>query len=132
MNKKLIALTAAFAVVGVFSTVNMLATRAYGQEKDEASAPQAKGDIHHYGAKITPWAAMKTAAEKTGGMPFQALYEFDEGHWVYGVVIVKDHKLMEVEIDPQTGKVGDTEAIDPAGEAKEVQQELTAATKLGN
>lgn len=131
MNKKMMALTAAFAVVGVFSTVNMLATRAFAQEKDEAT-PQAKGDIHNFGAKVTPWAAMKTAAAKTGGMPFQALYEFDEGHWVYGVVIVKDHKLMEVEIDPQTGKVGDTEGIDPAGEAKEVQQELTAAMKLGN
>lgn len=79
--------------------------------------------------KVTPWAAMKTAAAKTGGKPFQATYEFEEGKWSYAVVVVKDGKLSEVEIDANTGKVGDVEGVTPEGEAKEVKAEFAKAAK---
>lgn len=79
--------------------------------------------------KITPWEAIKIATGKVSGRPLMANFEFDEGHWIYGVMIVSGKSIKEVEIDPMTGKVGDTENVTPEGEAKEVQQELTAALK---
>lgn len=78
--------------------------------------------------KIAPWEAMKIAVKKApGSRALNANFEFDEGHWVYGVFVVKGKTLQEVEIDPMTGKVGDVEKITPDGEAKEVRQELMAA-----
>ena len=77
--------------------------------------------------KITPWEAMKIAARVSGGKPLNAIYEFDDGQWIYGVVVVKNHKLLEVEIDPTTGKVGETENITPDGEAKEMKSDLKNA-----
>ena len=77
--------------------------------------------------KITPWAAIKIATGKVPGRVLNANFELDEGKWVYGVVIVSKGKIQEVEIDPMTGKIGDTEEITPEGEAKEIQAELTKA-----
>ena len=81
--------------------------------------------------KVTAWAAMKTAAAKTGGKPFQAVFEFEDGKWIYGVLVLKGGKISEVEIDASTGVVGDVEGITPAGEAKEFQGELEAVIKSG-
>lgn len=81
--------------------------------------------------KVTPWAAMSTAEKDFGGHAIQALYEFDEGHWNYGVIVIKNHKMYEVDINPMTGKMGDTEEGTPADEAKETQDDLTAALKKG-
>ncbi len=77
--------------------------------------------------KITPWAAIKIALAKVPGRPLNANFEFDEGHWVYGVMVVSGKKIQEVEIDPMTGKVNAVEEITPAGEAKEMEQELNTA-----
>ena len=79
--------------------------------------------------KITPWAAIKIATAHTPGQALNANFEFDEGHWIYGVMIVTKAGLKEVEIDPMSGKVGDVENITPEGEAKETAQELRAALK---
>jgi hypothetical protein len=81
--------------------------------------------------KVTPWAAMKTAAAKTGGKPFQAVFEFEDGRWQYGVLVLRGGKISEVEINATTGAVGDVEGITPAGEAKEAKSELEAAIKAG-
>lgn len=83
------------------------------------AAPQA--------GKIMPWAAMRIATGRTGGRAVSATYEMDEGHWIYGVIVVANHELKEVELDPITGKIGDTESITPDGEAKEYRAELAAA-----
>src|SRR5579871_2684186 len=72
--------------------------------------------------KITPWEAMKIATGKVPGRPLNANFEFDEGHWIYGVMVVSGKSIKEVEIDPMTGKVGDTENVTPEGEAREVRQ----------
>ncbi len=77
--------------------------------------------------KVAPWKAIEIAKTKVQGRALNADFEFDEGHWVYGVMIVHDHKISEVEIDPATGKIGDVEEVTPDGEAKEVQGELTKA-----
>ena len=77
--------------------------------------------------KITPWAAIEIALAKVPGRPLNANFEFAEGHWVYGVMVVSGTKIKEVEIDPMSGKVGDVEDITPAGEAKEMEEELNTA-----
>ena len=81
--------------------------------------------------KVTPWAAMGTAAAKTGGKPFQATFEFEDGRWQYGVLVVKAGKIFEVEINATTGVVGDVEGITPGGEAKEFKSELEGIIKRG-
>ena len=80
--------------------------------------------------KITPVQAINIALGKVPGRPLNANFEFAEGKWVYGVMVVNGKTIKEVEIDPMTGKVGDTETITPEDEAKEIQQELNAA--IGN
>lgn len=89
-----------------------------------AQVPTAKPTV-----KITPDQAMKAAEAKTGGKAGMALFEFDEGHWVYGVIVVKNHKLVEVDVDPLTGKAGATEDAKPADEAKELKDALEKMTK---
>ena len=81
--------------------------------------------------RITPWEAMQIAAKASGGTPFQAVYEFDDGQWIYGVVVVKNHKLMEVELDPTSGKIGETENVSPEDEAKELRSALAHAAASG-
>jgi hypothetical protein len=77
--------------------------------------------------KITPIQAIKIAQGKVPGRPIQANFEIDEGHWVYGVMIVKGKTIKEVEIDPITGKIGGVETVTPNDEAKEVKDMLTKA-----
>lgn len=128
MKQSLKILIGAFAIIGVASTGAMLATPAFAQDQ-EKEAPAKKVAMTTPHAKVTPVQAMSIAEGKTGGKAARATFEFDEGHWVYGVLIVKNHKLMEVELDPMTGKVGDTEVVTPEDEGKETQQELAALIK---
>ena len=128
MKQSLKILIGAFAVIGVASTGAMLATPAFaqGQEKEgqEKSAPMTAP-----AAKVTPVQAMKAAEAKVGGKAAMAMFEFDEGHWIYGVIVAKNHKLMEVDVDPITGKAGDSEDVTPEDEGKEFQQELAKLIK---
>ena len=109
-------LTGALALIGIAVTVSSLVTTAFahGQGKDSI---------------ISPVKAMSIAAAKTGGKAAMAMYEFDDGHWIYGVTVVKNHKLLEVEMDPATGKIGETESVTPEGEAKEILSDLTKLAK---
>ncbi len=117
-----------FAIIGMISTGTMLASRAYGQEKEDG--PKAKSvKMSAPTAKISPVQAMKIATDKTGGKAGMAMFEFEDGHWIYGVVIAKKGKLMEAEIDATTGKLGDVEDITAAGEGKEFASELTKFAK---
>lgn len=77
--------------------------------------------------KISPVDAIKIAQAKVKGKTIQANFEFDEGHWVYGVMIVQGNVIKEVEIDPMSGKIGDVETVTPAGEAKEMETALNSA-----
>lgn len=123
MKQSLKILIGAFAAIGVVSTGAMLSTAAFAQSQEKTAAMvEAK-------AKVTPVQAMKAAEGKVGGKAAMAIFEFDEGHWIYGVVVVKDKKLMEVDVDPMTGKAGDSEAVTPEDEGKEFQQELAKLIK---
>ena len=83
-------------------------------------------------AKISPIQAMAAAKAKLGGgTAFNSNFEFDEGHWVYGVMIVKGHQISEVEVDPNTGKAMDVEKVDPAGEAGEMKSDLAKIAAAG-
>jgi hypothetical protein len=126
MNKSR-TLFACAVVCGALFTGQALTRQAVAQEQGEKPEVQAKMTAPM--GKVTPWVAMKSAAMKVGGKAYNATFEFEDGKWIYGVMVVKNHKMSEVEIDATTGKVGDVEAIDPAKEAKEVQGELTKALK---
>lgn len=78
-------------------------------------------------SKLRPDQAIHLAVEKTGGEAIQATFEFEDGKWQYAVLVVKNHKLMEVELNAMNGKIGDVETADPAGEAKEFESDLKAA-----
>ncbi len=78
-------------------------------------------------AKVTPWAAMRIASHKAGGRPFSATYSFDGGHWSYDVILVRGHKLSEVEVNAMTGKADAAENVDPAGEGQELASDLRSA-----
>lgn len=112
-NKLIIGLSLA-ALIGS----GALALSAIAQNSKKV--PEPKG-------KITPWEAIKSAKGKVPGRALNANFEFAEGHWVYAVMIVNGKTIKEVEIDPMTGKVGDTETITPEGEAQEMKDELTVA-----
>ncbi len=92
---------------------------AYALQKAQA-APEPK-------SKITPVEAIKIALGKVSGRPLHADFEFDEGKWVYGVMIVNGKIIKEVQVDPISGKIGDVETVTPEGEATEVKAELTKA-----
>ncbi|MDE2127197.1 MAG: PepSY domain-containing protein [Armatimonadetes bacterium] len=92
--------------------------QASGQVRSGASIPT---------GRITPWAAIRIALRKVPGRALQATYEFDGARPDYDVVIVTGKKLKEVELDAISGKVTDSESVDPQGEASELRAELLHA-----
>ena len=116
-NRRLAITLASIVGVGLVSAATIRISQALG------SAPKQPAPK----CKISPVEAIAIALKKAPGKPLQANFEFDEGHWVYGVMIVQGKEIKEVEIDPMTGKVGGVEAITPEGEAKEMLAELKAA-----
>ena len=115
--------------------LGLTALPAFGQqkenEKDEMPEQGAWKKPPTPSAKISPIQAMAKAKAKLGGTPFGANFEYDEGQWVYGVMIVKGHTLYEVEVDPKTGKVLDSETVDPADEAMEMKADLAKVAAAG-
>jgi len=128
MKQSLKILIGAFAAIGVASTGAMLSTLAFAQAQ-EKEEQEKSGPMTAPAAKVTPVQAMKAAEAKVGGKAAMAMFEFDEGHWIYGVIVAKNHKLMEVDVDPMTGKAGDTESVTPEDEGKEFQQALAKLIK---
>ena len=135
MRQSLTFLVCAFAALGVLSTGALLARPAFAQEKPEKGEKDettAKiGAMTKPVAKISPVKAMRAATAKFGGKAVMASFEFGEGHWGYDVTLVKDGKLTEVEIDPMTGKVGDSESTTPDDAAKELKDTLIKLTTSG-
>jgi uncharacterized membrane protein YkoI len=128
MKNSIKTLIGAFAVIGVASTGTMLSSKAFAQDQEKGEktkdTPMTKPM-----AKITPVQALKAAEAKVGGKATMAIFEFDEGHWIYGVIVAKNHKLMEVDVDPMTGKAGASEDVTPDDEAKEMKDALEKMTK---
>ena len=57
------------------------------------------------GAKIGLAQAVAAAEEHVGGKAAKAEYERHKGQWVFDVEVVKDKKVMDVTVDPTSGKV---------------------------
>lgn len=82
-------------------------------------------------SRIAPWDAMKVATAKLGGgKAHQATYVVENGRPIYDVIVIKNKKLREVEVDAVTGKAGSVEVVTPEEEGQEFADELNVA--LGN
>lgn len=57
------------------------------------------------GAKIGMTQAVTAAEQHIGGKASRAEYERHKGQWVFDVEVVKDKKIMDVKVDPTSGKV---------------------------
>lgn len=128
MKPQLNIIVGAFAAIGVVSTGAMLSSAAFAQGHDKEGSEQL-GPMTAPVCKVTPVQAMVAAQGKVGGKAVMAIFEFDEGKWVYGVVVTKGRKLFEVDVDPLSGKAGDFEAVSPADEGKEFQESLKKLVK---
>jgi len=56
-------------------------------------------------AKISMAQAVTAAEQHVGGKAARAEYERHKGQWVFDVEVVKSKKVMDVKIDPISGKV---------------------------
>ena len=57
------------------------------------------------GAKIGITQAVTTAEQYVGGKASRAEYEQHKGQWVFDVEVVNGKKVMDVKVDPTSGKV---------------------------
>jgi len=115
-------------LVALLTLLIVFVAAAHGEGKKEGRGWPPSKPV----AKISPIQAMAIAQKKVkGGTPFLANFEFDEGHWVYGVMLVKGHKISEVEVDPISGKALDVEAVTAADEAKEIGELLRKVASTG-
>lgn len=132
MKLSLKILIGAFAAIGVVSTGAMISTSAFAQDKGQKAGVGGWVRPTKPQLKISPIQALKAATDKLkGGTAFQAIYEFDEGHWVYGVLVVKGHTVTEVTVDPMTGAALDTETLTADDEAKEARDLMNQVIKAG-
>lgn len=112
--KALVAATCAFtAMVGILGVRVVMAA-----QSASASEPT---------CKLSPVDAIKIAKTKIPGRTIQATFEFEDGKWVYGVMIVTGKSIKEVIVDASSGKIGDIESVTPNDEAKEIKAELERA-----
>jgi uncharacterized membrane protein YkoI len=56
-------------------------------------------------AKIDLTQAIAAAEQHVGGKAAKAEYERDKGQWVFDVEVVKGQTVMDVKVDPASGKV---------------------------
>lgn len=57
------------------------------------------------GATIGMTQAVTAAEQHIGGKASRAEYEHHKGKWVFDIEVVKDKKVMDVKVDPTSGKV---------------------------
>ena len=57
------------------------------------------------GAQIGMTQAVSAAEQHVGGRASRAEYERHKGQWVYDVEVVNGTKVMDVKVDPASGKV---------------------------
>ena len=56
-------------------------------------------------ARISMTQAVAVAEQHVDGKTSKAEYERHKGQWVFDVEVVKDKKVMDVKVDPTSGKV---------------------------
>ena len=92
MQRKLYVVAIAALAAGAIGTVY-----AAKSQEEEATAVAA--------AKTTLNQAVNAAEQHVGGRASRAEYERHNAQWVYDVEVAKDAKVMDVKVDPATGKV---------------------------
>ena len=121
--------------LGATFVLGLTALPAFAQQKENEKDEKAESAMWPPSApkaKITPVQAIAVAKKALGGgTAFQANFEFDEGHWVYGVLLVKGHKISEVEVDPMTGKSMGVETVTADDEMQEMKESLTKIAAAG-
>ena len=134
MNKRLMIVVCGLAVIGAGSLAYWATTPALAQERGEKDEePSTWQKPPKPAPKTTPVQAIDAAINKMGGgAAFQATLEYEDGKWVYGVLVVKGHKISEVVVDSDKGTILDIEGVTPDDEAGEVKEELAAVIKAGS
>jgi len=56
-------------------------------------------------AKVSLTQAVTTAEQHVGGKAARAEYEHHKGQWVFDVEVVKGKQVMDVKVDPISGKI---------------------------
>lgn len=134
INKKLAVSFVAMIATAVSIGSLVLPAYAFGKSLAHKQGKEEKEEVTKASkptAKLSPVQAMQLSEAKSGGKAKIATFEYDDGHWIYGVIVVKNHNLMEVELDPNSGKVLEIEKVTPEGEAKEMKADLTSIAKSG-
>jgi len=86
-----------FLVFAVFSVAAI--TTAYAAISPENDA------LAIASAKVSLTQAVTTAEQHVGGKAARAEYEHHRGQWVFDVKVVKGKQVMEVKVDPNSGKI---------------------------
>ena len=88
-----------YAVAFVSLAAIAIAGAAYAAQSAENDA------LAIAGAKIGMTQAVAAAEQHVGGKASKAEYEQHKGQWVFDVEVVKDKKVLDVQVDPTSGKV---------------------------
>ncbi len=84
-------------------------------------------------AKITAARANAIVLRRyPGKLTAKTTLENEEGQWQYGVMVMSGHKLREVMVDANTGKIASVEITNAAKERTEMQQEAAAHAKANH
>jgi uncharacterized membrane protein YkoI len=83
--------------LAVVSTSAIVSSYAAGDKENDALAVMA--------TRITLSQAVITAEQHVAGKASRAELEQHDGRWVFDVEVVKGKKVMDVKIDPESGKV---------------------------
>ncbi len=70
-----------------------------------AAQPAENDALAIRGASIDMRQAVTVAEQHTGGKAARAEYEQHKGQWVFDVEVVNGKKVMDVKVDPTSGKV---------------------------
>jgi uncharacterized membrane protein YkoI len=93
MKRKLLFLVA----LGALSSTAMGSAYAAARMENDALAIQT--------AKISLTQAIAAAEQNAAGKASRAEYEKHKGQWVFDVEVVTGKKVMDVKVDPESGKV---------------------------
>lgn len=81
-------------------------------------------------AKLSPKQAEAAAVKKFPGKAMSAVYENEDGHWQYAVIVrTKKGAMMEVAVNPTTGAIMSSEKTSAAEESKEAAADAAKAKK---
>ena len=87
----------------ILATIAALSAAAIGSTYAAKSAENDALAIS--GATISLSQAVAAAEQHVGGKAAKAEFEKHKGQWLFDIEVVKDKKVMDVKVDPASGKV---------------------------